>query len=277
MKTIYADEIFLLNLVINYFILLATARLCALPLKRPRFWVAAALGGLYSVFAVFPFLGFLAAPLMKLCLGIAMAIIAFGGERRLLRAFLAFLCVSAAFGGAVFAASLLAGAGPDGGTYISISFKVLIFSFALCYAVLTLIFKRLGRRAQRQVLEVSIRLGEARAGFRALKDTGNELYEPVSGLPVMVISPSTARKLLPDPLAAIVNEGALELLNAAAGDSSLKTRFRLIPYSAAGTRGGIMAVFRPDELRISGKVHTDILIGLSQTELCPDGEFSAVL
>ena len=200
MKTIYADEMFLLNLVINYFILLATAKLCALPLKRPRFWAAAALGGLYSALTVFPSMGFLATPLMKLCLGIAMAVISFGGERRLLRAFLAFLCVSAAFGGAVFAASLLVGASSDNGMYINISFKMLIFSFALCYAVLTLIFKRLGRSAQRQVLEVSIRLGEAQAGFKALKDTGNELYEPVSGLPVMVISPSTAQKLLPPSL-----------------------------------------------------------------------------
>lgn len=277
MKTIYADEMFLLNLVINYFILLATAKLCALPLKRPRFWAGAALGGLYSVLTLLPSLSFLVTPLMKLCLGAAMVLAAFGGEKRLLRIFLAFLCVSAAFGGAVFAASLLVGTSAENGAYINISFKMLVFSFALCYAVLTLIFRRLGRSAQRQVLDISVKLGEAQASFKALKDTGNELYEPVSGLPVMVISPSEAKKLLPAQLAAIVNEGALELLNAAAGDSELKTRFRLIPYSAAGTKAGLMAVFRPDELKISGKTRTDILVGLSQSELCPDGEFSAVL
>ena len=47
MKTVYLDELFVLNLVIDYFLLLAAAKLCALPFRRGRFALAAALGGLY--------------------------------------------------------------------------------------------------------------------------------------------------------------------------------------------------------------------------------------
>jgi len=276
MRTIYADEMFLLNLVINYFIILATAKLCALPLERPRFWASAALGGLYSVLTLFPRLGFLTAPAMKLCLGMVMALTAFGGQGRLLRSFLAFLCVSAAFGGAVFAASMLAGADMSRGLYISVSMRVLILSFALCYGAITLVFNRLGRRTQRQILKVHIKQGDREADFPALRDTGNELYDPLSGLPVMVISPAAAKQLLPACLSERLETEAPELLNAVPLEGGSAPRLRLISYSAAGVSGGLMAVFRPDELSIDGKRRNDVLVGLSRTELCPDGEFSAI-
>jgi len=276
MRTIYADEMFLLNLVINYFIILATAKLCALPLERPRFWASAALGGLYSVLTLFPRLGFLTTPLMKLCLGMVMALIAFGGQGRLLRSFLAFLCVSAAFGGAVFAASMLAGVDMSRGLYISVSMRVLILSFALCYGVITLVFNRLGRRAQRQILKVHIKQGDREADFPALRDTGNELYDPLSGLPVMVISPEAAKKLLPSCLSDRLEMEATELLSAVPLEDGDALKLRLISYNAAGVGSGLMAVFRPDELSVDGKQRNDVLVGLSRTELCPDGEFSAI-
>ena len=276
MKIIYADEMFLLNLVINYFILLATAKFCALPLKRLRFGASAALGGLYSVMTLFPALGFLDSPLMKLCLGAAMSLIAFGGSGRLLRSFLAFLCVSAAFGGAVFAASLLAGAEPGGGYYINASARVLLLSFAICYAVMTLIFNRLGRRAGRETMEVSMTLNGRKAELVALKDTGNELYDPLSGLPVMVISPEAAERLLPSPVRPGLSRGAADFLQAVGEDEALRSRFRLIPYSTAGISHGLLPVFKPDQLTVNGKPRDDILAGISPTPISSDGEFSAI-
>jgi len=138
MKTIYADELFALNLVINYFILLATAKLCALPLKRVRFGFSAAIGAVYAVLCLLPELSFFTHPITKLCLGIAMALVAFGGAQRFLRVLLAFFAVSAAFGGAVYAASMLAGTGIEYGSYVNLSFRVLLLSFAVCYFVLTI-------------------------------------------------------------------------------------------------------------------------------------------
>lgn len=276
MRTIYADEMFLLNLIINYFIIMATARLCAQPLERPRFWASAALGGLYSVLVLFPSLCFLTMPAMKLCLGLIMALIAFGKHGRLLRSFLAFLCVSAAFGGAVYAASLMAGADMSRGLYISVSTRVLILSFAICYCVITLVFNRLGRRTQRLFLRVHIRQGDRETDFTALRDTGNELYDPLSSLPVMVIAPSAAKEILPPYLSEKLSMEAPELLSAVPPDSTGAPRLRMISYTAAGVKTGLMAVFRPDGLSIDGKPRNDVLIGLSRTELCPDGEFSAI-
>ena len=56
---IYADSLFALNMAIDYFLLLCSARLCGAGLRRARFALAAALGGAYALLCVLPGAGFL--------------------------------------------------------------------------------------------------------------------------------------------------------------------------------------------------------------------------
>lgn len=51
---IYADSLFALNMAIDYFLLLCSARLCGAGLRRARFALAAALGGAYALLCVLP-------------------------------------------------------------------------------------------------------------------------------------------------------------------------------------------------------------------------------
>ena len=152
-ETIYLDSLFALNAVIDYFLLLCSARAAGAVLRRWRL-----------VPAVF------------------MSLIAFGGERRLWRCLVIFLAVSAAFGGAVWAASMLAGTDAYGGqVYVPVSMRVLVLSFALCYAAVSLVFRRIGKRAEREILPLVVTLGGKSVALRALRDTGNGLSDPVSG------------------------------------------------------------------------------------------------
>ena len=276
MKAIYVDEMFLLNLIINYFILLATAKLCAFPLKRIRFAAAAALGALYSVMTLLPEMYFLLHLTFKGALGILMVLISFGGERKILRPFVAFVCVSAAFGGTVLAASILVGGPVDSGLYIIASKRTLALSFAACYLALTLVFKRLGKRRMREIIEVQITLGESSTKLRALHDTGNELFDPLSGLPVMVIEASALTALLPEEALSRLELGTADFLEGVCERQELKTRFRLVPFSSTGVKSGLLPVFRPDALEINGKVERDVLIGICGNTICPDNEFSAI-
>jgi stage II sporulation protein GA (sporulation sigma-E factor processing peptidase) len=274
MKTIYADELFALNLAINYLILLATGKLCALPLKRLRFGLSAALGAVYSVICLLPSLDFLSQPIAKLCLGIAMALIAFGGTRRFWRVLLAFFAVSAAFGGAVYAASLLAGSGTEYGTYVNLSFRVLLLSFAACYFVLTVIFRRMARRQKRKTVEVCVIHAGRSARFTALCDTGNELFDPVSGLPVMVADVHSLLPLLPENAPSALKCGILDFVEQM-GCAGLS--FRLVPYSTLSADSSLLPVFRPESVIVDGKETRDILVGVTARSMCSDGEYSAVI
>ena len=96
MEIIYIDYLFALNLIIDYFLLLLTAKICAAPYKRLKFFAAAALGAAYSSALVFPVFAFLGTWPMKIALSVLMVLISFGTERRLLRAAVVFYAVSAA-------------------------------------------------------------------------------------------------------------------------------------------------------------------------------------
>ena len=65
MTVIYVDTLFLLNTMVDYLLLLASARLAGEPLARLRFALGAVLGGLYAVAIFLPGMGFLARPLCR--------------------------------------------------------------------------------------------------------------------------------------------------------------------------------------------------------------------
>lgn len=277
MKTIYADDMFVLNLIIDYFILLATAKLCALPLQRKRFALSAAFGALYAMLLLWPRFQVLATPAAKLGLGALMTVIAYGVGPGILKPYFVFLVVSAAFGGAVYAASLLAGVDPGDGLFAPLSMRVLILSFAACYCALTFYFRHFSKRAARETHIIEVKFADKTAFFSALTDTGNELYDPVSGLPVMVIGKREAQKLLPPVLSNALAESPVAFMEALPLFSPLQTRFRLVPYAAIGQRAALLPVFRPDSLKIDGKPAHDLLVGLAPNEICGTGDFSAVL
>ena len=125
MDVIYLDSLFGLNLLIDYCLVLVSARVCGVVLHRWRYALAALIGALYAALMVLPGFGWLANGMMKLALGAAMALIAFGGEAHLVRCTVVFFAVSAAFGGAVYAASMLAGVSPGSGALVTVSGRVL--------------------------------------------------------------------------------------------------------------------------------------------------------
>ena len=274
-ETIYLDSLFALNAIIDYFLLLCSARVAGAVLHRWRLGLAAVLGGFWAAASVLPGFEFLSFAPMKLVPAVFMALIAFGGERKLWRCLVIFLAVSAAFGGAVWAASMLAGTGMYGGrVYLPVSTRVLVLSFALCYAGVSLVFRRIGKRAEREILPLAVTLRGKTVTLRALRDTGNGLYDPVSGRAVAVAELGAISPLLGG--FECTGNDAAALCETLCKLSGLEGRVTLVPYSALGTGHGLLAAIRPDSVAISGK-EADILIGISPAALSQDGDIDAIL
>ena len=72
MTVVYLDRVVLLNLAVDYLLLLATARLAGLPLRRRRLGLCAALGAAYAAAVFLPGCRELAHPLCRLAAGTAM-------------------------------------------------------------------------------------------------------------------------------------------------------------------------------------------------------------
>ncbi len=283
MTVVYIDSLFLLNLVVNYLLLLSAARLSGEIIRRPRLTLGAALGALYAALIFFPGMGFLLHPLCKLAAAVLMLLCAFGGSRRLLRVSIVFFGVSAAFGGGIFAIELLGGRGlslKNGIFYSAMDLRLILLSAAACYAVITMVFRRSACHSgpSRELVPAVLMLNGRRLALTALVDTGNTLTDPVTNRPVMVAEGEKLCALFPegegpdqtdlrDPVA------GLERLSAAAG----RGRYRLLPYQAVGVECGMLLALRMDGVKVGEVDYGGILVALSPTRLSDGGGYSALI
>lgn len=281
MTVVYVDTLFLLNALVDYLLLLCSARLAGEPLERLRFALGAVLGGGYAVAIFLPGLGFLERPLCRLAAAVLMAVAAFGGGRRLGRQTAIFFALSCAFAGGVLAISLVGGTGLSlnrGVIYSGMDLKMVLLSAAGCYAALSLLLQKAGRHARftGELKEVRLELGERAVELTALTDTGNTLTDPVTGRGVMVAEGARLEALFPPeqrPDGAALRDpaGALEGLTAAGG------RFRLLPYRSVGVDRGLLLAVRVDRAVVDGEDQGAMVVALSPNPVSDGGGYAALL
>lgn len=271
METIYIDRLFVINLIIDYLILLVTAKICGLYLRRARYYLASLFGALYAALSVLPPLFFLTLLPVKLSAGIITAVIAFSKDEKLFRCTVSFFGVSALFGGAVWAVSLQSGTSLTGYIFLPVSLPVLALSFGMSYALLSVIFRRRVKNAGRKILPVVIQHGGKSVSLLALCDSGNTLYDAVTGSSVLIVHAERLRPVFGDKTDKLYLP-ATELI----ADCDNSGLFRLVPYRAVGVSSSLLAAFRPEHITVNGKLRDDIIVAVSPTEVAGDG-FNCVI
>lgn len=281
MTVIYVDTLFLLNALVDYLLLLCSARLAGEPLRRLRFALGAALGGGYAVAIFLPGLGFLEHPLCRLAAAALMVLAAFGGSRRLGRQTVIFFALSCAFAGGVLAVSMLGGQGLSlnrGVVYSGMDLKIVLLSAAGCYAALSLLLQKAVKHTSftGELKQVRLELGERAVELTALTDTGNTLTDPVTGRGVMVAEGARLLPLFPpegrpDSQALRDPAGALERLTGAGG------RFRLLPYRSVGVDRGLLLAVRVDRAVVDGEDRGAMVVALSPNSVSDGGGYAALL
>ena len=224
----YIDVLILLNFGVDFFLLMATNRLCGYPLCVKRSFYAALIGGVYGGLCILPVFYWLAAfPCRLLCL-LLISSVAFGCSITAVRPTVLFLLLTMALGGIAYGFGIR-------------HFMMIIFSAALvgllCY------FGFRGRVGDEYVpVRICSEAGEMK--FLALRDTGNTLTDPISGQQVLVASSRIGCKLL-----GVTEE---ELQNPVTAMEKVN-RGRLIPYQSVGLEGGMLLARRFDDVMIGSR------------------------
>lgn len=274
MTVVYIDLLFLLNFIANYLLLLAAGRMAGAVLRRWRIGLGAAAGALYAVLVFLPWLGWLAHWLCKLAAGVLIALIAYGGERYLLRVAVLFFGASAALAGAVLGLELLGNVSltlDHGVFYSQLDIRLLLLLFVACYFVLSLFFRRIGRHGG-ELVGLEIALNGGVVVLTALRDTGHTLTDPATNRPVVVVYWQALSKLLPDWVDVDTPIDSLERCHAAGSRQA-----RLIPYRAVGVEHGMLLALRTQGVRADGKPLGKLLVALSPTPVDDGGGYQALL
>ena len=193
------------------------------------------------------------------------------------------MTLTCAFGGGVVAIGLLGGTGLTLGRgvfYSALDLKVVLLSAAVCYGVLTLVFRRLAQHSAANGALVPVRLVLAGRSvtLTALVDTGNTLADPVSGRPVMVAEGERLAGLFPQdcrPSPGDLRDPAAALTRL--GKGAWRSRFRLLPYRSVGVDRGLLLAVRMDSLELDGRRGGPALVALSPTPVSDGGGYQALI
>ena len=293
--TVYLDEALLGNALMNLAILWLTARFCLLARPFWRLAAAALLGAVYAITLLFPVPAFWGGLPAKVCVSLLMLAVAFAPlpVRKLGAAAAVFYLASFGLGGLVLGLTYLAGGGGlsahlTGFVEVPRGYLWPVIAGAL---VVTWLVGRAGasslrRRLVRGLFHVPVRIalyGRV-AAVDALVDTGNQLSDPLTNHPVLVVELDAVRELLPGDLRrALERDGEPDFRKVLAGLAERRwaTRLRLIPFQSLGRSDGLLLGFRPDQIEIAFGSETvrvqNVVVAIYQRRLCPESSYRALV
>ncbi len=274
---VYLDRVFLLNLLLDYLLLLAAAQLSGRTLHRLRLLACAAGGGAYAVLTFLPGCGFLRTPLCQLAVGSIIALCAYGGRGR---PALLFLLLSGGLAGFVLALGLWAGSptGLLGRVYRGeVSWPLLLGAALGFYVLLRLLLGQGARHGGGELLKITISVCGRKQTVTALHDTGNTLRDPVSGRPALVLERNAAEELWPPEVAAVLASPLPpEEKMARLHRQGAAVTFSLLPFRSVGTPAGLLLAARSDYIEINGRRYPRTPVALSEHPVSDGGGYHAL-
>ena len=284
--TIYIDVLFLLNMIIDYIILNSCSLLIGQNPIKWRMLSASALGALYSVIIFFLNTNGIILIFLNVIASFVINIIAykFTSVISTIKSFIVYYTINMLYGGGIYAFYHFTSLGSkmncsNGVYYIDLPLWIIIL-LSFFFYFLTKAFNKIANQKNiyKNLKIIEIHILNKKFHVKALFDTGNTLYDPISLLPVMIIE-STAIK-------DILNISLFEDTLTSKNDSLLilhkiypELKLRLIPFkSITGEKNSIYA-FKPDKIidTENSKVISNTLIGIVNVKLSEDGSYNALL
>jgi len=288
---LYADMLFLVNLIMNVFVLWVVSK--ATRNKQKMRWLLAGAGVmslLHTLLITIEALRFVNVALSSVVILAAGVLLTFrpGGVKTFVKLTLVSYCIAFAVGGLGMSLFFLTGIpyaiyfiANDVGFAQAISWQLVLAGMAASYVLIKLGLKILERHGlKRQMLcNVQIFVGEVAATFEALVDTGHSLKEPLSQSPVIIAEFEHVKEFLPDGLKILFYEkresAAFSTDNAE--ENTFYKRIRMIPFTSLGRNNGMLIGFRPDSVMVEGATKPSAVIGIYNDKLCHDGRYQGLL
>lgn len=280
MTVVYIDQAFVLNFLVDYLLLITTARLCGMPLQRLRLMLCAFLGASYAVIVLLPGCTVLAHPLIRLASGLLMALLAYWPLRQHWRMTGLFLLISAALGGVILALGLAAGSGNNMISkiyYAQINWPLLLGAACGIRVMLYFLFQQAGRHGGGELMKISLSLRGKQKEILALHDTGNTLRDPVRGQPVLVTERAALQGLWDQTTDEILQgDCSSEEKIARLHGAGLGSGFTLLPFRSVGTRSGLLLAFRSDWIRVGRAEYKGAWIAMVEHSVSDGGAYQAL-
>ena len=291
--TLYADLLFLVNFLMNSFVLWIVSKV--LRQKRKARWLALGSGVMalmYTLLLILEPLRFLNIALSSVVILAAGVMVAFypNGIKHFLRLMLAAYGITFAVGGLGMALFYLTDlpyaihyiAADLDGFRSAVSWQLVLVGTVISYFLIKITMRLIENQTiKRQMLmNIMVSMNEKYIFFDALVDTGHSLKEPLSQSPVIVAEFEQVQEFLPEGLKGLFSSrkenDLASVLNGQEG--TFYSRIRMIPFTSIGKASGMLIGFRPDKVMVGTETsRQDVVIGIYNDRLTPDGRYQGLV
>lgn len=293
--TVYLDVIWLLNFLFDSLLLYLTA----LFLKRKiRIWRVAAgglVGSLIIILAFTPISSMTNHPISKFICSILMILTVFGYQRwsyffkGLMTLYLATFLLGGALIGAHYfiqydsnlTTSVMISSAQGFGDPISWLFVLLGFPIAWHFSKNNIENLEMVKIQYEQIVEVTITINGDVLVFKGLVDSGNQLYDPLSKMPVMFVSIKHQLEQVSEPIKTIASDGEAVIMGDIEIPAEWQNRLRVVPYSVVGQERQMIAAIKPDRIVILNDkdqyLYEKGLVSFTMQQLSADNAFECIV
>lgn len=272
---IYADVFILENLVVNYFILLLTSYLTKSNVSSFRIFFISIFASFYSLLQFNQHLSFLYTIVGKIAISILIIYLTFMPRRIVLffRQVIGFYLITILFGGMGFFIYFL---GKDQIDFeLQIKLKNILIGLGCSLIAFKISYDFLIKKMAKEALirYIKFKINDQEYQCTAYVDTGNNLKEPFSGRPVVIVE----EKIL--FLDKSLNNNQVSKQNIEELQGVWGNKILLIPYNSIGQEHGMLYGVIPDEFYISEDkniwLKKDVVIGIYSKKI--SNKYSALL
>lgn len=298
--TVYIDVMFMRELIFDAILLSVTAWLLKMKWIWWKITLASTLGSLYTIALFFPSLSFMFHFTIKIAISLAMIFIAYGIKtvRQMLRIFITFYLISFLAGGVTTGLYYLFLPSANAfwkqvllmndslSSVIQTSFLYLIVGFVVAAILVykSFLFKRKQQLILENLVTVTIMIANKQVQCEALIDTGNQLYDPLTRTPVVIVEASLFSEEFPELISSLGANKAGYYDYSQLSDDLLhiwQTKIKIIPFRSVNKDGQFIVALKPDELSFKyGEQHvvtSKVLLGLDYGQLSSERQYEAIL
>ena len=215
--TIYVDLVFLIDFIMDFYILSGVKFLLKLQTKFTRIVIGSLIGSL-STFLLFFKLSTTELNILKMIISIVMTLISFGKNNFLNKIFYLYI-ISIVLGGSIYLINDSLGYEVNGFTFINNGYSInLIILILISPLIIYLYIKELLKYKKNINVnyDVIIKLKNKTINVNGFLDTGNKLIDPYFKRPIILVNKKyidlRGRKIIYVPFSSLNNDGLLKCI-----------------------------------------------------------------